>query len=313
MALGDTATEPTPRALAQRLAARQRGLVHLDQAVALGLSKHAVYRLARRGEWVLVLPKVFSVVEQQPVEWRRRVLAACLWAGGEARASHRSAGPLWQLDGVPGGHVEITMKGVRESPEAGIIVRSALVVPAMQRLEGIPVTSATKTLVDLASVLTEPDLELAVEDALRRRLTSLPRLRIAIEESAGRRGIAALRRIADDHREGQPPTDSGLEAKVLRILKHAALPPPCNQLVVEDAGGKKARLDFAYPDARVALEVDGFRWHSGRRAWRRDRGRLNRLVMAGWRVVHVTQEDVEQGGLHFVAALRSFLGQQRLT
>ncbi len=60
-----------------------------------------------------------------------------------------------------------------------------------------------------------------------------------------------------------------------------------------DDDGFVARVDFAYPDLRIAIEYDGL-WHGGRRAFLDDRRRLNRLVAAGWIVVHVTLEDMHR-------------------
>jgi very-short-patch-repair endonuclease len=53
-----------------------------------------------------------------------------------------------------------------------------------------------------------------------------------------------------------------------------------------------ARVDFAWPELRIALECDGFEFHSDRATFRRDRRRWTALTRAGWRVIVVTWADV---------------------
>ena len=79
----------------------------------------------------------------------------------------------------------------------------------------------------------------------------------------------------------------------LRLLLHASrLPRPVAQYHVRDAVGREvARVDFAWPEQRVAVEYEG-RWHGRPQQVASDRARLNRLTAAGWRVVTVTAEDL---------------------
>ena len=244
--------------------------------------------------------------------WRQGVLAACLWAGTGAAASHVSAAAVWELDGIAPRATEILVAARKRSPPQGIVVHEASAPFAIQRRAAIPVTSATKTLIDLASVLPVERLEIALEDALRRRLTSVVGMQRAIGRGQGLRGIIGLRRLVDARSSDGTPMDSALEVAVLQILRAAKLPAPVPQYVVRNPGGQTVRLDFAYPDALVGIEVDGYRWHSGRAAWSRDRVRLNWLCQTGWRILHVTNDEVRVGAPDLVAALRTFLGQQRL-
>ncbi|MGY1604610.1 DUF559 domain-containing protein [Geodermatophilus sp. SYSU D00815] len=83
--------------------------------------------------------------------------------------------------------------------------------------------------------------------------------------------------------------ESPQETRLRLLLHRSSLPRPVAQHVVRDAGGSVARVDFARPEARVAVEHEG-RWHGQNVA--RDRRRLNRLTAAGWTVVLVTAEDL---------------------
>ncbi|HEX2057284.1 MAG TPA: DUF559 domain-containing protein [Actinomycetota bacterium] len=98
----------------------------------------------------------------------------------------------------------------------------------------------------------------------------------------------------------------------------SGLPRPVRQHRITDNGKLVARVDFAYPDSLVAVEVDGYRWHSGRRAWsrdltRRDLTRRNRLTSLGWRVLHVTHDDLMERPNEIVEQIDAVLSGGRLS
>lgn len=303
----------TPKLDVLRLARSQAGVVHIAQANALGLSSDAVYRLVRSGEWASILPKVVAV---DPVPgWIQRAAGACLWGGPDAAASHRTAGVLWDLEGVaPSSAVEISVPGKKSSPRPWLILHRVALMSASHRRNRIPVTNPARTLVDLAGVLPRAALELALEDALRRGLTSMPKLeRTLIDEGGrGKRGCRALSQLVRERRGDGRPTESRLEARLLDVLRRAGIPRPVLQHAVTTEDGFRARLDFAYPAEMLAIEVDGYRYHSGRTAWEADRRRMSHLAVAGWRVLHVTAKDLAAGAPDLVHQLRRFVGQQTL-
>jgi very-short-patch-repair endonuclease len=69
-------------------------------------------------------------------------------------------------------------------------------------------------------------------------------------------------------------------------------------------GGDRFRLDFAYPEAMVAIEYDGWDAHSSRAAFDRDRRRDRILQLAGWRVLRFTSQTPDH---EVVASLRPFV------
>lgn len=93
-----------------------------------------------------------------------------------------------------------------------------------------------------------------------------------------------------DHRDAQ--AESRLEALVLQILRRRKLPRPILQYHVIEAGIPIARLDFAYPELRLGIEADGYRWHSGVQRWGEDIQRENRLKLLGWTLLHFSWADV---------------------
>lgn len=83
------------------------------------------------------------------------------------------------------------------------------------------------------------------------------------------------------------------EMRVVRGLLAAGLPQPVRQYEIWVNGVLIARVDLAYLPFRLAMELDGFRWHAGRRKFRSDRMRRNRVEAAGWRLVEAAPDDID--------------------
>ena len=90
------------------------------------------------------------------------------------------------------------------------------------------------------------------------------------------------------------------------LIGASALPSPVAQYRVVDAGQFVARVDFAWPEQKVAVEYDGL-WHGEPGQFAKDRRRLNRLQAAGWRVVFVTAADLHRPG-ELLARIAAALG-----
>ena len=296
-----------------RIAASQHGVFHVDQAVAAGMPATSVYRRVRAGEWVRIFEKVVAASPQRG-DWIQRVAALTLWAGNGAAASHSTAGALWELEGVDPGTVEIVFLGKKRAPAPDVRVHETDRRFTTHFRQGISVTSVDRTLIDLGWVLPTQRLEYAVEDALRRRLTTVSRLKrsLDVEGGRGRNGARALRDLIGKRAERTPPTASWLETRLSVVVKRARLPMPIRQHRVPRPGGRVAFIDFSYPDRRIGIEAEGYEWHSGRRAWQEDRARLNDLTTMGWRILHVTKEDLSGEATMFVATLRRLLGEETL-
>jgi very-short-patch-repair endonuclease len=201
------------------------------------------------------------------------------------------------LAGVEPGVFEITVPKGKAVRRRGVIVHQArdLRPVDVTVVDAIPVTTPTRTLIDLGAVVPKEAVEEALDDALRRGLTSIPRLRWRIGELAtrGRRGVGVVRELVD-RRAGDPAIpESVLETRLLRLIEREGLPAPVRQYQVRERGRLIAIPDFAYPDLKLAIEADGYRWHSGREQWESDLARRNALTARGWRVVHVTYRDLE--------------------
>jgi hypothetical protein len=178
-------------------------------------------------------------------------------------------------------------------------------------IDGIPVTKPARTLLDLATVEPEEVVERCLDDALRRRLVSLPFLESWLKDPRRdrHRGAPMLRRLVAA-RATVGVTESPLEGATLKLIRDAGLPIPMLQYTVRDGNRFVARLDFAYPEERVAIEADGFRYHDDRRGFDKERARGNDLEAMGWRVLRVTSQHVEKDSESVAAWVRRALNRE---
>jgi very-short-patch-repair endonuclease len=225
-----------------------------------------------------------------PVDHELRCRGAQLLLPGSAALARRSAA---YLHGVhlagPGDPVEVTVpRAHRFGPVAGLRIRFAELAAAdiaSDERSGLRYTAPLRTALDIAM---GPDVveavvlldALASGGVLRRFQVDALRERLAATRG-GRRGLRAL----DLHdRAAESPQESRLRVRLVL----AGLPVPQSQYVVRSPSGSFiARVDLAWPERKVAVEYDG-KWHADTAQLRRDRRRLNRLVGAGWTVLHVT-------------------------
>ncbi len=263
-----------------KLAARQHGVVSLQQLGDLGYSRSDVSRHTRAGRLQRLLPLIYRVAGT-PSSLEQRAIAAALWAGPDAVVSHQTAAALWQMCG-PGNSIDVSSSRRITSPPAGVQAHLGDVPNRDRgRLRGVPVTSPARTLLDLAAQRTEGRLLPVVERAILGDLVAPAQVLDVLRRNPGRRGCRRLAGCLD------LAGSSALERRVQELLAGAGLPPHVREHPVGDF-----RLDFAWPDVRVAIEADGRRWHSSAPAFERDRAKHNLLTRSGWRVLRLTWRDL---------------------
>lgn len=288
------------------IAGEQHGCVTLAQAKRCRLSHKAVQRRVETRRWARVLPGVF-VVRGSPDSWEQRLWAAVLWVGDGGAVAGAAAAALWEFPGFPPGPVEVTHPGSKQTGRGVVVHRAEMHPGEVTRIGALRVTTAARTLADIAARVDDHRLDVALHHCLHRRIASIGALEeIARRRSSSRsRGSARLARIVSAYSDGQPAA-SPLEVAVYRRLQAAGLPEPRRQHGVW-VGGRRRYLDFAWPEDRVAVEVDGYRWHSSRAAWEADRERLADLRRGGWTVIHVTKADLDHGFDEVVAEIQRHL------
>jgi hypothetical protein len=275
------------RRLEERLAeiaARQHGVVTRAQLLAVGLTPRAIQGRLESGRMRLLHRGVYLDGPIEPT-WGR-VMAAVLASGRDARASHHTAASLWEfgpkLDLAS--PVEVKVPGHRVVRRPGIRAYRSLgldtVAPATAY--GIPTTEPIETLLDLAAILAGLDLERMVARADRGHLITLDELAAAVERHPERPGVATLRSLLGQN-GGPAFTRSELEERFRDALRRFQLTAPRFNIRVHGY-----ELDCYWPDAGVAVELDGRAYHRSWQSQQNDRRRDRELAARGIQVIRIT-------------------------
>lgn len=267
------------------VARRQYGLVTLEQLVALGLGEHGIYERVHTKRLLRLHRGVYAVGHDQ-LRREGYFLGAVMACGPGAVLSHASAAELCSLRGSGSGLIDVTVPSRSGRPRRkGIRVHRSgrLGAAEVTTKDGIPVTTVARTLLDLADVLSNQALKRAVDESEYQRLFNLTALQAVVNANPGRRGVRLLKAAAD------PPhlTRSELENRFLTFLKRHDFPAPrTNHRVLG------YEVDAFWPEAKLAVELDGYAAHGTRKAFQADRERDRRLLSAGYRPVRVTPLDL---------------------
>lgn len=238
-------------------------------------------------------------------------MAAVLAAGPGALLSHRDAAALHGLR-PPGDHLrwEVTTTGRAGSTDRiRVFGTASLDAKDATSVDGIPVTSGARTLVDLAGTVPKAQLAKALNEAERQRCFDLRAIERAMATTARRkgRGHAAMRQALDELRAiGAPSTRSELEDRFVALLDAENLPRPQTNYGIEGM-----EFDAAWPEQRLVVELDGWDGHNTRRAFQEDRERGNALELAGWRLLRFTWADVTRRPDTTAATVRGALRRGR--
>lgn len=222
--------------------------------------------------------------------------AALLHAGPKAALSHTTALAVWGVRTLERPLHLTVDQGVKRAGAPGLLVHRRLRFdPASAqcvRRRGLLVTTLPRTVIDSWPLLPPVERRPLLLDLANRGVVHAKHLDEALSERpnvAGRRGLReAIDLIADGCR-------SELEAHgVLRVFRHTSLPPSVGQYQVQ-LPGRRVRLDRAWPEVKLAVELDGARHHTSPDDRRRDLARDRELAALGWIVLRFTYADVVRG------------------
>lgn len=277
---------------AHRVAAQQHFVLHRSQALACGLPPRTISRMVTLGEWQQVYPSVYLVAGAKLTD-RARLMAATLWAGPSAVASHASAGWLFGLMGERLSsplHVSVATK---KNSRYGIQVHlDPTLSPSPKTFfDVIPVTRIDRTLLDICGTLPKDASARLIDRAIRSNLTEPLQLARALDAHGrqGRAGTHPLRSILTT-RYAFGVTDSDAED----LFREMATRRGFNFVfhhVVTDAGFR-AELDFAALPEMVDIEIDGGGVHNNPAQVDRDKARDVELGKRGWLVLRFTYRDL---------------------
>jgi very-short-patch-repair endonuclease len=234
-------------------------------------------------------------------------MAAVLSSGPRAVLSHRSAAALWGLRGYSERRAEVTIPHKSTSSKLVRRHQSLLLEDEITAEAGIPVTSVPRTIFDLAAVESTDGVQSLLREAEFRRLWDRLSLRDLVERYPGKRGARAVR-VALGRLESEPAgrKRSPLEERFAFFLRRHSLPlPRFNDWIL--LGEKRVQVDCRWPAARHVVELDGWKGHGTRSAFREDRGRDRRLVAAGYSVTRLTWGQLDDEPAEVAADLRAIL------
>jgi hypothetical protein len=224
--------------------------------------------------------------------------AGLLACGEEAVISHGTAAALWGLRDQWPALVDVTVPNQTGRKIDGLRCRRCRYPDAEEIVthDGLPCTTPARTMVDLAGMLGTESLRKVVERAAVLKELDLRALDRSLGWGAGRRGLKALREIADEWRPKDGATAdvrSDFEALVLPRLLAMRLPRPvCNKVLEVD--GERLMVDFLWDEQRLVVETDGEATHATPVAFQRDRERDQILVAAGYRVARATWDQIQR-------------------
>jgi very-short-patch-repair endonuclease len=226
-------------------------------------------------------------VDHRLLAWGVRLAAPSVAVFGGLTAVVLSGGHEFAGPDDP---VEVVLPpGERWQPGPGVLIRSApLSEDVVVGRQGLRRTGPVRTAVDLIRRGEVDDGVVLLDRLVAAGLVDLAPVRDAVAALPRCRGSRLAREIVE---LADGCAESPQETRLRLLMRRAGLPTPSAQFRVFDEQGFIARVDFAYPELRLAIEYDG-EWHGGPGQVGRDRRRLNRLSAAGWRVVFVTAADL---------------------
>lgn len=282
--------DPVVEAIAA-VAVRQHGLISVHQLERLTSPPYQWRRFVRQAWLVPEAPGVYATAGSPPT-WERRLTAGLLSLGRDALVSHRAAAALHGLDRSHPDVVEFTMPRHGRGRQGPFTVHTTAHLGRADTvvIGGLRVTSATRTIIDLARLrVPREEIEGAIDSAVRLRLSSPIVLERRLTQLRGRGRWGC--RLLDDLL-----VDSGshtmLERRFLALVRGAGLPRPRAQAVQRHGGRTVARVDFIYDEYRLVIEVSGQHGHSSPSERSRDAQRRNELQEMGWVVYEYTWDHV---------------------
>jgi very-short-patch-repair endonuclease len=291
------------------MAGRQHGLVARRQLIDAGVGPRAIEERIGRGRLHVVHRGVYAV-GHTAFSVRGRWMAAVLAAGTEAVLSHRTAAMLWGLIPRSSGEIEVTRPTSARRRPWIVLHRSPLPGDERTWVDGIPVTSVSRTILDLAAVGSRRQVERALNEMEVLSLTDSLSIPDLLERYPRRRGSAVLRDLLGGDEGVVGITQSDLEERFVAFLEATELPLPRLNADLAVAG-RFFSVDCLWADQRLIVELDGRAVHGTAKAFESDRERDRLLLVEGWRVVRITWRQLRDQQASIAKDLRSILIRSR--
>lgn len=278
------------------IAERQDGAISRRRLLDAGVSSAGVDRMLASGRLAVVLPGTY-IIAGSPDTVRRRRWVALLAVGPPAVLSFETGARIQRLSGVGDrGPTVLTVphSGWQRLPGITVHQISDLADAHVEMIDGMPVTSIPRTVVDLAAIWRRGRVKLMVEDVVAAHRTSDAKIGACLQSVArrGKPGVRLLAGVLDERGPGKAPPASELERSFFELVAGSELPEPHRQYRFPRDDGVRHLSDSAWPDVQLIVEVDGRRWHQRLADMKRDADRDLKAAAAGWQVVRLLHEHV---------------------
>lgn len=269
------------------VAACQHGVITRVQLLSHGYSRESIQHRIREG-WLFPIYRGVYAVGRPDLSPHGHWMAAVLSCGKGAILSHQSAGNLWRMISIESKAINISVRCETRRRRSGIVLhrRGPITFEHVTTEWGIPVTTPSATLVDLATVLSDKQLEAAINEADKRDLVNPLQLQNMLGQLRGQPGVSRVREMLRS--STLVLTDSELERRFLRLIKSAQLPVPMTGVNVNGF-----KVDFFWRDIDLVVETDGLRYHRTPSQQSRDRLRDQVHTSRGLTTLRFTHAQVK--------------------
>jgi hypothetical protein len=288
------------------------GVIGIPKLIELGCSERNALRMAASGELLELLPGVFRSA-QWPLGREQKMAAACA-RNPAALVSFTTACQEWMFRGARDPLVHVLLPHGHSPELEGIVVhrcRRIDPVDIVERPDGIRLTSPPRTLFDSADMLGVTTTTSILEQLLDEQRLTFGTIVDTFERlyHPRRPGSSTMLAVIRSRPHWRTALQSDLEVRVLAEISRQKLLPPCPQyqMMLPDKG--QIVIDFAWPELRLAVEVDHPTWHAGAAESHRDKGRDRKLATIGWTSARITNVDVGHGLPEAVADIGAILAR----
>lgn len=274
------------RANLARYLRKQAGVISHEQLVHCGFTLKTIRGMVERGQLLRLHQHVYAA-GHVPLAPRSHHIAGLLAGGRESVLTHHSCAQVYGLPVPrdPRVHIAVSKRTRRSTDTLAVHYVRPLALDDRRKVRQLRVTSVPRLLLDLADVLGDSDFERVAAEAQVRRLLDPTALAHLLGRSPGRR----CRRVAEvTGLVGR--TRSEMERRLRRELRAAGLVLPEMNVRLHEW-----EVDAWWSAQRLVVELDGWRWHDTRLAFRRDRRKDRSLRRRGITVLRFTWEDLVEG------------------
>lgn len=270
------------------------------------ISRKMVASLMRTGAIVRVRRGVYAPRSPEVAD---RLAALDVLNANPVVACMGTAAGMYGFDTENDDRMHILDPGVRIRPDAHVMVHQRLGAP-LRRVSGRLATAPAWTAIEVARTLRRPRALATLDAALRTKACTTAELDAAAAEQRGRRGIVAVRDLLP---HADPRAESPMESEMRLVFIEWAVPTPELQYEIVDRSGQKWRVDFAWPQAKLAAEYDSIEWHANPASFTRDRIKAARLQECGWTTIPAVVDDIRKHPEHLVRQVLWRLNYPALT